>query len=263
MSKKRIVVTITPKRPVISKAVMVVYGFDENGMPRAAKFAAPDFELARKAADLMCLQVFEGEARKIARAIRSLPSGQVYASGWGFVPNVGKNLFDGFLRAIGVAETGISKPLPYSNLPVSWSAIKVGDLVLGQADSAEDGYWPAIVVEHIKGDMLTLQARDFPKAPKVIRHRSAVALFFNPDYQPPTKESIAAPGLPVSWDLLAVDHLVIAGEPKAEDGFGEGIIIAIDANTLTLKWRDYPRLPQFKRHRHSVALLNPAAPTKP
>jgi hypothetical protein len=115
-------------------------------------------------------------------AFRSLPSGQVYASGWGFVPNVRKNLFDGLLKELGGAETAISKPSPYSNLPVSWETIQIGNLVLGQADSAEDGWWPAIV-ELIKGDMLTLQARDFPKAPKVIRHRSAVALFFNPDYE--------------------------------------------------------------------------------
>lgn len=262
MSKKKAIVTITPKRPVVSKAVMVVYGFDENKKPRAAKFTAPDFALARKAADLMSLNVFEGEARKIKSAIRSLRDGQIYASGWSFVPNVRQKLFDGLLKEIGVDERGISKPSPYSNLPVSWKAIKVGDLVLGQADSAQDGFWPAIV-ELTRGEMLTLQARDFPKAPKVIRHRSAVALFYNPDFEPVTQNATAAPGLPVSWDVIAAEQLVVAAEAKAEDGYAEAIVVERNEDTLTLRWRDYPDLPKFKRHQHSVALLNPTTPSKP
>jgi hypothetical protein len=62
----------------------------------------------------------------------------------------------------------------------------------------------------------------------------------------------AAPGLPTSWDEIAVGHLVIAQEAKW-DGWWE----AIDGDMLTLKWRDYPWQSNVLRHAGSVALLKP------
>jgi hypothetical protein len=107
--------------------------------------------------------------------------------------------------------------------------------------------------------MLSLQALDFPDV-KVVRHRSAVALTFIPDYAPPKQTKDAAPGLPIDWKGLAVDQLVIAPEAKADDGFWESVIVEIEGDELTLRWRDYPKQPKFKRSRHAVALLNPTPP---
>jgi hypothetical protein len=66
----------------------------------------------------------------------------------------------------------------------------------------------------------------------------------------------AAPGLPTSWDDVAVGHLVIAQEAKW-DGWWEAIVLARDGDMLTLKWRDYPWQPNVQRHIGSVALLKP------
>ena len=60
-------------------------------------------------------------------------------------------------------------------LPRSREDITVGHLVLGQADSAEDGWWEVIVIK-VEGDMLTVRLRDYPKEPTYRRHRNAVAL---------------------------------------------------------------------------------------
>ena len=70
-----------------------------------------------------------------------------------------------------------------------------------------------------------------------------------------------APGLPTSWDDIAVGHLVIAQE-ALDDGWWEAIVLARDGDMLTLKWRDYPWQPNGLRHAGSVALLkpSPAAP---
>ena len=43
---------------------------------RAAKFAEPEIALARKAAELMKLSVFETDAPKIRRKLKKLPSRQ-------------------------------------------------------------------------------------------------------------------------------------------------------------------------------------------
>jgi hypothetical protein len=46
-------------------------------------------------------------------------------------------------------------------------------------ETLELGWWEAIVVAH-KDDMFSLRFRDYPKIPKFIRHRSAVALMSPP-----------------------------------------------------------------------------------
>jgi hypothetical protein len=41
------------------------------------------------------------------------------------------------------------------------------------------GWWEAIVINR-KDDMFTLRFRDYPKIPKFVRHRSAIALMSPP-----------------------------------------------------------------------------------
>src|SRR4029077_5141362 len=65
-----------------------------------------------------------------------------------------------------------------------------------------------------------------------------------------------APGLPATWDDVAVGHLVIAHE-DAINGWWEAIVLARDGDMLTLKWRDYPWQPNVRRQPGAVALLKP------
>ena len=67
----------------------------------------------------------------------------------------------------------------------------------------------------------------------------------------------AAPGLPTSWDDIAVGHLVIAYD-SVNYGWWEAIVLARGGDMLTLKWRDYPDQANVMRHTGSVALLQPA-----
>jgi hypothetical protein len=67
-----------------------------------------------------------------------------------------------------------------------------------------------------------------------------------------------ARGLPGSWDEIASGHLVIAQESLA-NGWWESIVLDRKDDMLTLRFRDYPRLPRFFRHRTAVALMSPAA----
>jgi hypothetical protein len=234
--------------------VMVVYGFDEDKKPRAAKFSEPEFQLARKAAELMKLNVFEGDARKLHRALKKLPVGDVYASGWASIPNVRRNQFDALIAKLTSIKSETTDAVVDTGLPTSWDSIGIGHLVLGQADSADSGWWPCNVVE-VDGDMLVLRAVQFPDV-QVVRNRYAVAMFFTKDFIPPDREDGVAPGLPVSWAKLKPGDLVIAPDTQADkNGFWEAEIVEVVGDKLTLIWQDFPRQPKFKRPTTEVALV--------
>jgi hypothetical protein len=67
-----------------------------------------------------------------------------------------------------------------------------------------------------------------------------------------------ARGLPGSWDEIAPGHLVIAQESLAY-GWWETIVLDRKDDMLTLRFRDYPRLPKFFRHRTAIALMSPSS----
>ena len=67
-----------------------------------------------------------------------------------------------------------------------------------------------------------------------------------------------ARGLPRNWDEIAPGHLVIAQE-SLDNGWWEAIVLDRKDDMLTLRFRDYPRLPKFFRHRTAVALMSPPA----
>jgi hypothetical protein len=67
-----------------------------------------------------------------------------------------------------------------------------------------------------------------------------------------------ARGLPRTWDEIAPGHLVIAQE-SLEYGWWEAIVLDRKDDMLTLRFRDYPRLPKFFRHCTAVALMSPAS----
>ncbi len=71
------------------------------------------------------------------------------------------------------------------------------------------------------------------------------------------KDSLpAARGLPRTWDEIAPGHLVIAQE-SLENGWWEAVVIDRKDDVFTLRFRDYPQLPKFYRHRSALALMNP------
>ena len=66
-----------------------------------------------------------------------------------------------------------------------------------------------------------------------------------------------ASGLPKSWDEIAPGHLVVAQE-ALDNGWWEAIVLDRNGDMLTLRFRDYPKLPKFARHRAAVALISTA-----
>ena len=168
--------------PTSPPPVILVFGVDENDKPRAARFQGASPDLVAKAAQLMNLKVCEASSPELSELAQKLPAGRLYAAGKGFVPFVKKDLYAELVAATGgdptnrsdAARSNDQRPFVHG-LPRSWEDIAVGHLVLGQADSAEDGWWEVIVLK-IEGDMLTVRVRDYPKESTYRRHRNAVAL---------------------------------------------------------------------------------------
>ena len=67
-----------------------------------------------------------------------------------------------------------------------------------------------------------------------------------------------ATGLPRTWDEIAPGHLVIAQE-ALDHGWWEAIVLGRTGDMFTLRFRDYPQLPKFARHRTAIALMSPPA----
>jgi hypothetical protein len=101
------------------------------------------------------------------------------------VPNIRRDLYGKLTGVLGV-ESGLpaapgEPEVPLSSgLPRNWDELAPGHLVIAKEARHEDGWWEAIVLER-NGDMLTLRWRDYPTQPKVMRHRTAVALLSSSD----------------------------------------------------------------------------------
>ena len=66
----------------------------------------------------------------------------------------------------------------------------------------------------------------------------------------------SAPHSPKDWQEIGVGDLVVA-QDSLEDGWYDAIVVLVDGDMLTLRWRDYPRERRVVRHRLRLALLYP------
>ena len=178
---------------------VVLFGLDETGKPRAARFSGEHTDLAARAAGLMNLTICYVNSAELAAIAQQLPAGRIHANGRGLVPNVRRDFYDKLIAATGAATMSDSEnqasgkpahnptetsapnsdpaspaPSVLEGYPRDWNDIGVGHLVIAR-EGAVNGWWEAIVVDRA-GDLLTMRWRDFPGYPKFVQHRTAVAL---------------------------------------------------------------------------------------
>lgn len=157
-----------PSAPPKPKKCVVLFGLDENGKPRAAKFENEDEAVLSRLAQARGLRVGVVQG-KHPSVIAKLPLGRVFATGNGSVGLVSKAVYDELNQAAGGEHEQIS-----CSLPGSRDEIRAGHLVIAQTSLA-DGWWEFIVVSREDGT-LRLRYRDFPGEPELLRDVSAVAL---------------------------------------------------------------------------------------
>jgi hypothetical protein len=284
------------RKPSSGAAVAVVlFGVDDTGKPKAATFGEKQAALATTAAQQMGLQIAPIANPALAEIASQLPAGRIYSNGRGLVPYIRRDLYAKLITAAGPSSgmgqsptsTGGS-PDPggsssdskgwSGHRPRDWDEIGPGDVVLDQEDLTEG--WYAVIVVARKGDILTLRYRDYPRSPKFSEHRLTVALLYpnagttagdkrtagGTDNQPSATGpgNRLAPGkldnaFPQTWDQIDVDHLVLAMDDGPFRSWWEAIPVEITGDVLTLRWRDYPSLPNIVRRRFDLALVYPKA----
>jgi hypothetical protein len=276
-----------------SVAPVVLFGLDQNGKPKGARFADKHASLATKAAGQMQLQVLAITDPRVAEVAAQLPPGRVHANGRGFVPFIRRDLYARLVAAAGTPVPGVQETAPAANpgttsdvsgtngfRPRNWDEIGPGALVIAQ-DSLPEGWYAAIVIDR-NGEMLTLRWRDFPRERRFSVHRFTVALVCpNVDNLPgqdkQAAHSIAKaqsvksaagkrpssdPGtadqhFPQTWDQIDVNHLVLARDDGPWRSWWEAIPAEKSGDLLTLRWRDHSQLPHIVRKRVELALLYP------
>ena len=169
------------KKPTKAKAktptskitrTIVLFGLDENGKPRAARFLDDNEDLIARLAQALGRRMGIATGSKHADSLDEVPIGRVYSTGKGSVPNISNELF-AKLNALVGGEIG---PIS-TTLPKTWDDLAPGHLVIAQ-DSVADGWFEAVVVKR-DGDTLTLKWRDYPSQPEFDRPITAVALLKN------------------------------------------------------------------------------------
>lgn len=171
--------------------ILVVFGIDPSGKPRAARFVGANAKLVAKAAQAMELKVAEAATEAQAEIAKKLATGRLYSTGRGFVPYLRRDLYTKLLAALGVegGESGGPADARAAYVyPATYDEIAPGHLVLVQ-ESLQYGWWESIVVAR-NGDMVTVRWRDY-KAPEFVRHLDAVALIRPP--APPAPQADASP----------------------------------------------------------------------
>ena len=273
-----------------SPAPVVLFGVDDHGKPKAARFIEKHAELATKAAGQLKLQVLHVTGPAIADLAGRLPAGRIHANGRGFVPYIRRDLYAKLIAAAGMpaqggqrssqaaassgsAEAG-SQHNGEGSLPKNWGEIGAGHVVIA-VDEPGEGWYEAVVVE-TSGDMLTMRWRGYPRERRFSRHRLSVGLLYphglpatDPTSHPPgskpakPKHSASQPSanagtvFPKTWDDIDIDCLVLAKEDGPWRSWWEAIPVAKSDQMLLLRWRDFPQVPNVTRPRWALALLYP------
>jgi hypothetical protein len=262
---------------------LVLFGIDNRGKPKGARFGREHASLAIKAATQLQLNVLASNDPKVAEIATRLPVGRVHATGRTFVPFIRRDLYDRLVAAAGNGNGGspvrltgshaggaatASPPSGNPNRPRNWHEIALGDLVVAQEEDPTDGWYEAIVVE-VANDMFTLRWRDYPRLRRITRHRLRLGLLYpGPQAGKQTKPQSAKhqgtaakvePGLPADWQDIDLNKLVLAKDDGPFRSWWEATPVEKAGDTFKLRWRDYSTVPPVSRERFALALVCPDA----
>jgi hypothetical protein len=277
-------------RPTPASTAVVVFGLDENGKPKAGRFAEKQAEVARKAARSLKLAICNLTRPKLSELAAQIPVGRIHAQGKAFIPYIKRELFDQLAAAASPASANAaSKASPSVSAAPAKEKSKVY-IALGFddrhiphgarfVDPDEDRLIK--VAGELKLNLYELRTASLialaeslpvgklgatgpgsvPKIKQILYSEIVSGISDQDDAVPRGKMEGFLPartGLPESWDDIAVGHLVIAQECPAY-GWAEAIVIDRKDKILTLRYLDYPKLPRFYRNIRAVALLSQKA----
>src|SRR3981081_3028692 len=109
----------TQRQTSSSSAVPVVlFGLDDHGKPKAARFPEKQADLATKAAGLVKLQVLPIAGASVSDVAGPIPAGRIHANGRGFVPYIRRDLYAKLVAAAGGSASSADEPTDISTFGV-------------------------------------------------------------------------------------------------------------------------------------------------
>jgi len=154
-----------------SNGQLFVYGLDEAGKPKGARFPATEAERVLPVVTAMNLRSFQAGSDETASPGMKLPVGRIYARGKAFIPNIKWDLYEKLVAALeplggesdhsqadgtaisaaskgtaarSLTDTGAILPPLASGLPQNWESIAAGNMVIDAGPG--EGWWEAIVI---------------------------------------------------------------------------------------------------------------------
>src|SRR5258708_7943418 len=88
--------------PSSTQVPVVLFGVDDKGKPKAARFVEKHADLATKAAAHLKLHVLPIVGPVVADLAGRLPAGRIHANGRGFVPYIRRDLYAKLVAAAGM-----------------------------------------------------------------------------------------------------------------------------------------------------------------
>jgi hypothetical protein len=216
-----------PADTQLSEPSVVLFGRDEAGKPHASWFDGASANLAVKAADLMNMRVLKVETEEHKALARQLARGRVFATGRAFTPFARASLYNKLVELTGGAS-GLTA--------VQANTEGAADLAHRPADFSVDGVQA----------LAAMLAEPNGAAAGPVKASEPAAL-------PPAPTSTISPR-PEDWDEIGIGSLVLA-TVGVEDGWWESVVLGVNGEMFTLKWRDFPRERTFVRRRTELALL--------
>lgn len=178
------------KKTASGPDMLFVFGLDEDGKPRGARFAEFNERVVSAAAQMKLVSVHPASPA-VTEIGMKLPVGRLYASGKAFVPPIRRDLLGKLKAAIetpgdqshvhqsapaqSAEKANAAGDVVAAGLPRTWESIDVGQLVLVEDDDPGYGWWPCLVTKR-EGQVLTLRLRDYPDKGTYVRHIAQVGL---------------------------------------------------------------------------------------
>jgi hypothetical protein len=232
----------TPLQPQLP--VLVLFGCDEAGKPRAAAFTVSQVEAATAAAALMKMRTLRLVADEHRAFASQLARGRVFASGRAFTPYVRQEVY-GRLVEIAGGTAGLS--VAEGDIPTSGQT--PGHEQPSAAEPAQDVVPSAPPVPPQQASMVSKGADVQSDNAK-----SSVAAVAGSN-RPADRRFVGSP-LPQDRDEIGLGSFVLAMDAPAE-GWWEAEVIGINGSVYSLRWRDYPTEPTLLRKAGELALLPP------
>ncbi|MER9444911.1 tudor domain-containing protein [Mesorhizobium sp. M0340] len=179
---------------------LIVLGLDGGGKAHASWFGESETDLAEKAAGMMGMAALRASNDELRDLAGKLPKGKVFASGKAFVPFVKATMFDKIAthlpssykwpvraakpagekpksgkKASAARDHQTTDPNEGLTIPEGWDKIVFGSLVLA-CENADEGWFPARVIQVSADGLFTLKWRDFPDWPVIVRRTHHLAL---------------------------------------------------------------------------------------